>query len=173
MRALSNVSLPHVAQANEHNRASAERSNESRLNQNFRIIQGTVAEMEVTQGLIESRLDSLENAPVGIEADRIYDSVNWRVVEMNTGDVFATEKTDTVVLNTSTASGGLFYGDTSVTLPAGLAEVSAVQITAESDSEPIFAVIKNYNTSAVDVRIVSTTSGIHTFILYVTITGKV
>ena len=173
MRALSNVSLPHVAQANEHNRASAERSNESRLNQNFRIIQGTIAEMELEQDNIKSRLDSLEGAPVGIEADRIYDNVNWRVVEMNTGDVFATEKTDTIILNTSTTSGGMFYGDTSVALPAGLASVSTVQVTAECDSDPIFAVVKNYSTSSVDIRIVSTTSGIHTFILYVTITGKV
>jgi len=173
MRALSNVSLPHVAQANEHNRASAERSNESRLNQNFRIIQGTIAEMELEQDNIKSRLDSIENAPVGTEIDSVFDSVNWRVVKMNTGDMFATEKTDTIILNTSTASGGMFYGDTSVMLPEGIAEIATVQVTVECDSDPVFAVIKNYNTSAVDVRIVSTTSGIHTFILYVTITGKV
>ena len=170
MRALSGISLPRVAANNEHNKQSAERSNESRLNQNFRIIQGTIAEMEVNMSAYDSRIKKLEDAPVGIEIDSISDSVNWRVVKYNTGDAFLYEQTANIVMTPSTAAGALYTAFSNIDYPFTFKSVDNIQITGFGDVIPVVMATSN---SGFSYKIFATDNTPKTFSLFISVHGKV
>ena len=170
MRALSNVSLPRVAANNEHNKQSAERSNESRLNQNFRIIQGTVAEMEVIEDGLDKRIQKLENPAFSPAIDSVSDSTNWRVVKYNTGDAFLYEQTANIVMTPSTAAGALYTAFSSINYPFTFKSVDNIQITGFGDVIPVVMATSN---SGFSFKIFATDNTPKTFSLFISVHGKV
>jgi len=173
MRALSNISLPRIAQGTEYNKLQAERSNETRLNQNFRIIQGSIAEMEIIENSMDKRIESLENPAFSPGISSVSDSTDWRVVTLNTNDVFAAERSNAITLAVTTAAGSLYKGETTVTPPSVFSEITSVQVTIESASDCLFALVKDFSTSGINVRVLATASGSYSFRLHIFITGKV
>lgn len=169
MRALSNVSLPRIAQNTEYNKRQAERSNETRLNQNFRILQGTIAEMELNEEAMGKRIETLENPAFQPGIASVSDSTNWRVIKLNTGDVMCYERTPHITLNATTASGSLYTASSSINFPITFSTVHNVQITAFGDC---IAVVMALSNSGVSYKIYSPVSASVTFDLFISVFGK-
>lgn len=169
MRALSSVSLPRVAQAQDFHRAQAERTNDKRLNENFRLIQSSIAEMEIIEDSMGKRIEKLENPAWTPALDSVSDSTNWRVIKYNTGDVFLYEKTANIVLTPSTAAGALYTANSSITYPFTFTSVDNIQITAFGDVIPVVMATSN---SGFSFKIFATDNSPKTFSLFISVHGK-
>lgn len=169
MKALSNVSLPRIAQSQDFHRSQAERANESRLNQNFHLLQGSIAQLEIDRDALGKRVEKLENPAFQPGIDSVSDSTNWRVVKLNTGDVMCYERTPHITLSATTASGSLYTASSSVTFPITFSTVHNVQITAFGDC---IAVVMALSNSGVSYKIYSPVSASVTFDLFISVFGK-
>ena len=170
MRALSNVSLPRTAQSQDFHRSQAERANESRLNQNFHLLQGSIAEMEIIEDSLDKRIQKLENPAFSPAIESVSDSTNWRVVKYNTGDTFLYEKTPNIVMTPSTAEGALYTAFSNIDYPFTFSSVDNIQITGFGDVIPVVMATSN---SGFSFKIFATDNTPKTFSLFISVHGKV
>lgn len=170
MKALSNVSLPRIAQSQDFHKSQAERANESRLNQNFHLLQGSIAEMEIIEDSLDKRIQKLENPAFSPAIDSVSDITNWRVVKYNTGDAFIYEQTPNIVMTPSTAAGALYTAFSNIDYPFTFKSVDNIQITGFGDVIPVVMATSN---SGFSFKIFATDNTPKTFSLFISVHGKV
>lgn len=158
LKAMNEVRLPRVAKENEDRKLQAEKINEERLNQNFKAISDSMYEIGEAISEVESEIkqESSLNSTISIKDE--FDSGLFHVRKWSNGVIEAWGATLSAVVNCDTASGSLYYGDTTFALPSGLfSSVDMVSVTPVS-SEAFTGIVTSYDKDEINFRAFATTS---------------
>ena len=173
MKALNEIRFPRLSTVERSNdERMYDESNQRRLNDNFRQIARAISEHDDSLVAVPALITAAVVTPEDYVKD-VYELGSWTCRKWKSGRVECFGKTASLALSVTAASGGLYYAETAITIPAGLfTSVSAAFITSIYGSPLAFASIKALSVSTVNAYVVNSTSALINVVLSVMVAGR-
>lgn len=173
MKALYEVRFPRLSTVSRSNdERMYDESNQRRLNDNFRQIARAIGEHDDSIAAIPGLISAAIVTPDDYIEDA-HELGSWTCRKWKNGRAECFGKTESRALSVTTASGGLYYAETTITLPTDFfTSVSAAFITSICGSPFAVASIKALSVSAINAYVANSTSALINVVLSVMVTGR-